>query len=193
MMAQVHSPSQCHHSSPGSLSTSGVRPVQVLPVPQCQRLPLSSSPGPRPCEPPRLITPHPNPLQGVRVGEQRSDLPPPPPPPPPPSQPLLRLPPPPPPSRSRQVDDQCQVYQQLPAAFHPTTPLSQPNLTQPPQQPHDDALDPVDVGSIPDPAEDGKMTVTNIRAAMGLDKTHTHKNYYLVIRVGTLLYPFSDS
>jgi len=160
MMGQVHSSSQLHLSSPGSLSTSGV-----------------------------LITPHPNPLRGVRVGEQRSDLPPPLPLPPPPSQPLLRLPPPPPPSR--QVDDQRQVHQQLPVAFHPTTLLGQPNPpTQPLQQLHSDTLDPVDVGSIPDPAEDGKMSVTNIRAAMGLDKSPIHMDYYTVIRVGTLLLSF---
>lgn len=164
---QVHSSSQLHQSSPGSLSTLGVRPVEVLPV-------------------------HPNPLRGVRVGEQRSDLPPPPPLPQPPSQPLLRLPPPAPPSC--QVDDERQVHQQLPAAFHPTTLLGQPNPpTQPLQQPHSDTLDPVDVGSIPDPAEDGKMSVTNIRAAMGLDKSPIHMEYYLVIRVGTLLYILSPT
>jgi len=158
----------------------GARPVEPLSVPP--RLPLSSSLNPESQQP---VTPHPNPLRNVRMGEQHRQLNPPQPAPslPPP----LQLPPPLPPP-SQQADIQCRSRQQLPAAFHPTVLPSQPNPTQP-QQPHNDidVLDPASVGSIPDPI-DTKAPMGNLRAALGLDKTPKHNAYYLVIRVRALLH-----
>jgi len=173
---QAHpSPWPAYQPDTGPFPTLGVRPVQPLSMPL--QLPLSCSPNPELQQP---VTPHLNPLRNVRMGEQHRQSNPPQPAPslPPP----LQLPPPPPP---RQVDDQCQSRQQLPAAFRPTVLPSQANLTQPQQQPHDDVLDPTSVGTIPDPI-DTKTPMGNLRAAMGLDKTPKHNAYYSVIRVRAL-------
>ena len=81
------------------------------------------------------------------------------------------------------MDSQHQSNQQLPVAFHPTVPL---NLAQPSQQPHGDMLDPANIGTIPDPLDDPNMSLGNLQAVMGLDRTRWHKAYYCVIWVGTL-------